>query len=102
MENLVIAVDHSRPVFLRDIAKVTQGVWEPRASSTTLCGREGGFVAAPAVTVAVAKKYGSNGVVVAKALIPELEAMKGRLIPDSVTVTVTRDYGETAQDKVSI
>ena len=102
VENLVIAVDDNRPVFLRDVAKVTHGESETKSVvDNNVRDAEGGFAAAPAVTVAVAKKYGSNGIVVANELIRELEAMKGRLIPDSVTVTVTRDYGETAQDKVT-
>ena len=61
----------------------------------------GAFKSSAAVTVAVAKKRGSNGIDVAAALIDELAVMKGSLIPDSVKVTVTRDYGESAHDKVS-
>ncbi len=102
VENLVIAVDKDRPVFLRDVATITHGESETKSVvDNNVRDAEGGFASAPAVTVAVAKKHGSNGIVVARELIGELEAMKGRLIPDSVTVTVTRDYGETAQDKVT-
>ncbi|MCI4680190.1 efflux RND transporter permease subunit [Rhodoblastus acidophilus] len=101
VKNLVIAVDHGRPVFLRDIAAVTHGASETKSIEDNSVRGENGFVTAPAVTVAVAKKHGSNGIDVANELIHELDAMKGRMIPDSVTVTVTRDYGETAQDKVS-
>lgn len=56
---------------------------------------------APAVTIAIAKKEGSNGVTVANAILAKLEALKGRLIPDNIQVSVTRNYGKTANDKVN-
>jgi len=102
VENLVIAVDHDRPVFLRDIAKATLGESETRSvADNTWRNADGEFVTAPAVTVAVAKKHGANGIDVAADMLRELNAMKGSLIPDSVNVTISRDYGATAQDKVS-
>ena len=45
------------------------------------------------MTVAVAKKRGANGVDVAESILKELRAMRGTLIPQDVTVTVSRDYG---------
>jgi multidrug efflux pump subunit AcrB len=56
---------------------------------------------AQAVTVAIAKKEGTNGVTVANAILTKLEGLKGRVIPDNVQVTVTRNYGKTANDKVN-
>ncbi|MCC0030439.1 MAG: efflux RND transporter permease subunit, partial [Brucellaceae bacterium] len=100
--DLVVSVSENRPVFLRDIARIEQGASETRSivhASTR--GENGAFVHEPAVTVAVAKKRGTNGVDVAEALLGELEQMKGTLIPQDVTVTISRDYGATAQDKVS-
>jgi multidrug efflux pump subunit AcrB len=51
------------------------------------------------VTIAVSKKPGENAVDVAKAVIERFEQMRGIYFPDSVQATVTRNYGETAQDK---
>ena len=100
--NLVIAVDQNRPVFLRDIATITQGESDPKSIvDNTVRAENGGFSTAPAVTVAVAKKRGTNGVDVAESILNELQAMRGTLIPQDVTVTVSRDYGATAHDKVS-
>ena len=100
--NLVVAVDQNRPVFLRDVANVTQGESETKSVVDQSSRMEDGqFRTNSAVTVAVAKKRGSNGIDVAAAMMRELEAMKGSLIPDSVQVTVSRDYGESAHDKVS-
>ncbi len=56
---------------------------------------------APAVTVAIAKKPGSNGVSVAEGVLAQVEALKNNTIPDNVHVEITRNYGETANDKVN-
>ena len=96
------AVDQNRPVFLRDIATITQGEADPKSIvDNSVRAENGGFSTAPAVTVAVAKKRGTNGVDVAESILNELQAMRGMLIPQDVTVTVSRDYGATAHDKVS-
>ena len=100
--NLVVAVDQNRPVFLRDISTLHQGPSEPTTIvDNTLRQADGKFSTMPAVTVAVAKKRGTNGVDVANALLEELKGLKGTLIPGDVTVTISRDYGATAHEKVS-
>ena len=53
------------------------------------------------MTVAIAKQAGMNAVTVAQEVILKVEGMKGVTIPSDVRVTVTRDYGETAQDKAN-
>ena len=53
----------------------------------------------PAVTIAVAKKKGTNAVVVAKKILKKLDEVKNRILPPYVHATVTRNYGKTAQDK---
>jgi len=100
--DLVVSAANGKPIFLRDIARITQGESEPKSIvDSSLRNAEGVFVETPAVTVAVAKKRGSNGIDVAQSVLAELKAMKGTLIPGDVVVTISRDYGETAQDKVS-
>ncbi len=55
----------------------------------------------PAVTIAVAKKEGSNGVDVAQNILERVNHIKGTLIPENVEVSITRDYGASAADKVN-
>ncbi len=99
---LVIATEQGRPVYLRDVAKIHHGESEQKSIVTdTVRTEDGGFTTSPAVTVAVAKKRGTNGVTVAEDILTELHAARGSLIPDNVTVTVSRDYGATAKDKVT-
>ncbi|PPD36493.1 MAG: acriflavine resistance protein B, partial [Methylomonas sp.] len=55
----------------------------------------------PMVTLAIAKRRGSNAVSVAENVLALAEQLKGGLIPDDVLITVTRNYGETADHKVN-
>ncbi len=100
--DLLVAVADHRPIMLRDLASISQG--ESEAKTIVSHSQRVdvlGFASHPAVTVAVAKKRGSNGVDVAKAVLSEVESLKGSLIPVTVQVDVTRNYGETADEKVS-
>jgi multidrug efflux pump subunit AcrB len=107
LEALVVGVSEQRPVYLRQVADVTDGPAE--ATSYVWFGEGIGKVSggngqggeAPAVTVAIAKQAGMNAVTVAADVIRKVEEMKGVTIPSDVRVTVTRDYGETAQEKAN-
>ncbi|HEX6829545.1 MAG TPA: efflux RND transporter permease subunit [Burkholderiales bacterium] len=105
VRELVVGVQDGRPVFMSDIARVVDGpdqpvryVWfgtGPAASDKGIPAR-GEF---PAVTLAVSKKPGENAVVVAEQVIARAAQLKGTVVPEGVEVTVTRNYGETANDK---
>lgn len=99
VRNLMVGMHGDRPVYLRDVAKVTDGPEEAMSYSRIGFGKAGDSF--PAVTVAVAKKKGSNAVWVARDVEKALEGMKGGAIPDEVKTRVTRNYGETANEKVS-
>jgi multidrug efflux pump subunit AcrB len=106
IERLVIAIRQGSPVYVRDVAKVSQQPAEANQMVTFFTGpsfEDGNVIADgdPAITVAIAKKEGSNGVTVAKRLLKKVEALEGNLIPSNVNVTVTRNYGKSADDKVN-
>jgi len=102
---LVVAVHEGRPVYLQDVAEVRAGPDQPEQFVTFGAGpaaaQKGVDLAgtAPAVTIAVSKKPGENAVDVTRAVLERVELLRGTYIPDGVEVTVTRDYGETANDK---
>lgn len=103
-ERLVVGSHESLPVFLRDVAEITVGPEEARHQVTYYTGPayEGEQVnGAQAVTIAIAKQHGANGVTVVNNVLAEVEHLKGHLIPDNVNVEVTRNYGKTANDKVN-
>jgi multidrug efflux pump subunit AcrB len=99
---LLVTTRDNRPVYVRDVATVVIGpspeehrVWNiaPRSDGT--------WSTTPAVSLALAKRAGANAVVVAEALREQLETLKERLLPADIDVTVTRDYGETANEKAN-
>ena len=99
---LIVTSRDNRPVYVRDLASVVIGpspqehrVWNEAA------GANGAWRRTPAVSVALAKRAGANAVVVAEDLLARLESVTGRLIPEGVDVTITRDYGETANEKAN-
>jgi multidrug efflux pump subunit AcrB len=105
VRQLVIGVADGKPVFLRDIAEVKDGADQPGsyvwlgtgpAAGDKQIKSKGEYTA---VTLAVTKKPGANAVDVADELIKRVDELKGSIIPDDVRVTVTRNYGETANDK---
>ena len=95
--NLLVTTRDGRPVYVRDLAEISL-ISESDAITAMHSAGKG---AIPAVTLAVAKRAGSNAVTVAEAILHKVEALKGRLVPASMQVTVTRDYGETANEKAN-
>jgi len=99
---LLLTSRDERPVYVKDVADIVVGAAEPDARAWTLSRSERGELERlPAVTVAFAKRKGANAVVVADQLIERLETVEGRLVPGGVSVTVTRNYGQTATEKAN-
>jgi multidrug efflux pump subunit AcrB len=96
LRNTVVTSASGRPVFVRDVAEVIDGDAEP-TSYVTFQSKTSG--AQPAVTIAVAKRKGTNATDVARRVAGKLDTLKGSLVPPDVHLTITRDYGETAADK---
>ncbi|MBI3890515.1 MAG: efflux RND transporter permease subunit, partial [Candidatus Wallbacteria bacterium] len=93
--SLVIAVRGDRPVRLRDVAAIADGPEEPR--DYVFFGSRAGRH--PAVTISLAKRKGANAVDVSDRVLEKVRALRGRLLPSDVEVSVTRDYGATAREK---
>ena len=99
---LVLGVAGGQPVRLGDVARISDGADTPSSyawhgAPTGRAGPAAG--AAPAVTLAIAKKPGSNASDITRSALERVEALRGQVIPEGVEVTVTRDYGLTASDK---
>ncbi|MBS0394791.1 MAG: efflux RND transporter permease subunit [Proteobacteria bacterium] len=102
---LIVSAHDGKPIYLDDVATVTDlprtpdhYAWfgtGPRATERGLATVD----RAPAVTLAISKKPGTNAIDVATEVIRRVDALKGVTIPASVQVTVTRNYGVTANDK---
>ena len=105
LKSVVVAVDHGRPVYLSDVAdRIVDGPPDP--ADYVLFGTTNADVAAhqvprqyPAVTITVAKRKGTNATDISNAVLKRVHEMQGVQLPNDVTVTTTRNYGETAKDK---
>jgi|UniRef100_UPI003783A28F multidrug efflux pump subunit AcrB len=93
--NVVIGVFSGRPVYLREVAEIIDGGEEP----TQYVFHGSKTNDEPAVTLSIAKRPGANAISVADEVLQKVELLKGRIIPADVTVSITRNYGETAAEK---
>jgi len=105
ISRLVVGTHQNVPIYVHDVARVTQG---PEDATQLVAYYTGPAAPAgakadgvPAVTIAIAKKELTNGVTVANAIIDRVEELQGGRIPNNVEVSITRNYGETADDKVT-
>jgi multidrug efflux pump subunit AcrB len=101
----VVGVYDGKPVYLRDVASVRDGSEEPGQYVWMASGAAGGAkglpagLDVPAVTVAIAKKPGTNAVELVRELDARTASLSGPVIPTNIHVTKTRDYGYTANEK---
>lgn len=102
---VVVTVRDGRPVFLRDVATVTSAPASDEVHSFFACGRAASHdcstTPVPAVTLAIARQQGTNGVTVADAVLARLHQVEQAALPQGVTVTITRNDGATANDAVN-
>ena len=96
VERVVVAHRDGRPVLLRDVAQVRDGDSEP-TSYVSFASRDRG--SRPAVTLAVAKRKGTNAIEVTHDVERKLGLIRPSMVPSDVELTVTRNYGETASEK---
>lgn len=89
------------PVYVRDVATVTQQPQESQNRVERWVKTSAGWNSAPAVSIAVAKRAGANAVTVSNAIVERVQSLKGNLVPQGLDVAVTRDYGATANDKAN-
>jgi multidrug efflux pump subunit AcrB len=102
LEAVVVGVVRGQPVYLRDVAdKIVDGPADPTnyvVFGTTTAGASTPRQY-PAVTITVAKRKGTNATDIANAVLASVHRMQGVTIPSDVSVTTTRNYGETAKAK---
>ena len=104
---LMIGSKDGKPVYLNQVATVTDG---PEKASQYVFygyGQQDTVLAEkykseyPAVTLSIAKKKGADAMNLSKRIITKVDNLKKELIPDDVQITETRNYGESASEKVA-
>ncbi len=106
---VVINVSNGHPVYLRDVAEIEDGPSDPgqyvffgtgpAAGEKKIPEVEASRGVFPAVTLTVAKRKGTNAISVAEKVLERVQDARGRIIPDNIHMTITRHYGETAEEK---
>jgi len=99
--NVVVGVFSGKPVYLRDVADIVDGAEEPSqyVFFGTGSAKHAPANEQPAVTLSIAKRPGANAISVANEVLKKIDTLKGRVIPADVQVSVTRNYGLTAEEK---
>ena len=105
LANVIIGTDEAKPILLKDIATIEKGPEQESIASYFTFGASSkakNINLEPAVTIALARQKGSNGVDVAKAILNKLDLMQqNKLIPEPVEVSITRNYGDEANDAIN-
>ena len=109
VERLIVGMHQGRPIYLEDVAEVIDGPMTERDSVSRFgFGRAdsrfetSGSDEMTAVTIAVAKKQGTNAVSVADDILERIARMQQNLIPGDVELIVTRNDGEKADNSVNL
>jgi len=106
VENLIVGVQQNQPIYLKQVASIFNGPELPSNYVSFGYGMGSDFATEyqseyPAVTLSIAKRKGADAMKIADVILAKVEHLRADLIPDDVHVEVTRNYGETASQKVS-
>ncbi len=105
--NLVVGINQQQPVYLKQVAVIEDGPETPNQYVLFGYGKADTAKATvyrssyAAVTLSVAKKRGADAMQLSEQILEKVEHLKRELLPGDVQLTVSRNYGETASDKVS-
>ena len=94
---VVVGIHEGRPVYLNEVAQIQDGGAEP--DNYVLYGDKNTQNRQAAVTLSVAKRPGANAVSVVKDVNSKLADLRGKILPNDLSIATTRDYGQTAAEK---
>ncbi|WP_299006108.1 efflux RND transporter permease subunit [uncultured Tenacibaculum sp.] len=106
VKNLVVGVQQNQPIYLKQVANVLDGPEIPKNYVSFGYGQASSNASTyqseyPAVTISVAKRKGADAMQIADVILAKVDHLRTNLIPNDVHVEITRNYGETASQKVS-
>ena len=102
--NIIIAQYMGSPIYLKQIAKVTDSYDIQNFKSAHISQRDesGNFTPLQEqVTLTISKLQGTNAVIIADAVKTELQTYKEALNKDSIGYTITRNDGQRANEAVN-
>ncbi len=106
VENLIIGTQQNKPVYLKQIATISEGPEIPKQYVSFGFGQANELSEEynseyPAVTISIAKRKGADAMKISEKILKKVEHLRQDLLPEDIHMTVTRNYGETASNKVS-
>ncbi|WP_256444130.1 efflux RND transporter permease subunit [Sulfurovum mangrovi] len=103
--NVIVAQYMGSPIYLKDVAKVTEGMDIQNFQTAEILHKgtkeEQLSEAAKQVTLTVAKLAGTNAVFVANDVMDVLKSYEARLEKEGISYLVTRNYGTRANEAVN-
>jgi multidrug efflux pump subunit AcrB len=99
--NILLTARDGRPVYVRDVADIVFAMSPNETIVSDIPITEAGPVELPAVSIAIAKRAGTNAVEIAEKIIQRLVQVQGEIFPADVNMTITRNYGESANEKAN-
>ncbi len=106
VENLIVGSQQNKPVYLKQIATITEGPEIPKQYVSFGFGQANSLSEKynseyPAITISIAKRKGADAMKISEKILKKVEHLRKDLLPEDIHMTVTRNYGETASHKVS-
>lgn len=101
VESIALGVRQGNPVYVKDVATVIEGPMQNRRLVWHADVADKSSTDHPAVTISVTKKPGENAVDVSNQVLSQLQSLRSTLIPKDIEIAVSRNYGETANEKAS-
>lgn len=102
LENLIIGVSQGSEVYLKDVASIVDGPDDEETSvhfSLGAAEKESAKGPFEAATLSISKRKGANASKLCRVILDKVDSLKNTVIPPDIQYTVTRNYGETADEK---
>jgi len=107
VKNLIIGVYQQKPVYLKQVASIKDGPEIPNEyvsfgyGKADVKNKKQYKSEYNAVTLSIAKQKGGDAMKLAKKVNQKIALLQKSIIPNDIHVSVTRNYGKTASEKVS-
>lgn len=102
--NIVIGTKGNKPIFLKNVADIIESPEHTYTNSIFfdgLAAKKNVNVPQSAVTIALAKRAGSNAVVVANQINDKLARFENEVLPPHINITITKNDGQKANNAVN-
>lgn len=99
VKNIIVAQYMGSPIYLKNVASVSDGIDKQNKQYAGIFLKDGSYY--EQITLAVSKLAGTNAVLVATNVKETLEENKERLNKLGIGYTITRNYGQRANEAVN-